>query len=375
VTRRVAVEADGGSRGNPGPAGYGAVVLDAVSGELLAERSRAIGVATNNVAEYSGLIAGLEAALALGADEVEVRMDSQLVVQQMTGRWQIKHPSMKPLAERAATLAGKFAKVTYTWMPRAANVRADKLANLAMDGAPVNRDVVPGSTAEAGRTGAVAAAPVAGGWSAPAAEPTAMLLVRHGASLLSPEKRFSGRGDVPLSPAGSEQARRVAARLAGREGVVAVVSSPLRRAVRTAEAIAAGVDLSVTVDPDLIETDFGRWEGLTFAEAREQWPDELAAWLASPDAAPPGGESFAATAERVERARLRILAGHPAGTVIVVSHVGPVKTLLRIALGAPPETMFRMQIDTASVSEIDWYADGPANVRLVNDTHHLTGMP
>jgi probable phosphoglycerate mutase len=130
---KVVVEADGGSRGNPGPAGYGAVVLDPVSGEVLAERSEGLGVVTNNVAEYRGLIAGLRAALELGADEVDVRMDSKLVVEQMSGRWQVKHPAMRPLATEAGGLVRQIGSVRFSWIPRAQNKRADKLANLAMD--------------------------------------------------------------------------------------------------------------------------------------------------------------------------------------------------------------------------------------------------
>ncbi len=103
--RVVSVEADGGSRGNPGPAGYGAVVRDPATGEVLAERSESLGTATNNVAEYQGLIAGLTAAAELGAAEVDVRMDSKLVVEQMCGRWQIKHPGLRP-ARRPGRRAG-----------------------------------------------------------------------------------------------------------------------------------------------------------------------------------------------------------------------------------------------------------------------------
>ena len=100
MTSRVVIEADGGSRGNPGPASYGALVRDADTGRVIAERGETIGVATNNVAEYAGLIAGLElyAEHADGA-ELEVRMDSKLVVEQMAGRWKVKHPSMIPLAQ------------------------------------------------------------------------------------------------------------------------------------------------------------------------------------------------------------------------------------------------------------------------------------
>jgi len=130
---KVVVEADGGSRGNPGPAGYGAVVLDPDTEEVLAERSEGIGVATNNVAEYQGLIAGLRAAIELGATAVEVRMDSKLVVEQMSGRWQVKHPAMKPLAKEAAGLVRELGSVQFGWIPRERNKRADRLANVAMD--------------------------------------------------------------------------------------------------------------------------------------------------------------------------------------------------------------------------------------------------
>ena len=131
----VIVEADGGSRGNPGPAGFGALVREPKTKDVLAERSGTLGVATNNVAEYSGLIAGLEAAAELGATRVEVRMDSKLVIEQMAGRWKVKHPNMKPLADQAQQLAAAFDRIAYVWVPRAENSAADRLANLAMDAA------------------------------------------------------------------------------------------------------------------------------------------------------------------------------------------------------------------------------------------------
>ena len=131
--RRVIIEADGGSRGNPGPAAYGAVLKDAETGEVIAEDGSTIGVATNNVAEYSGLIGGLQMAEVYAPHaEIEVRMDSKLVVEQMSGRWKIKHPDMKPLAIEANRLA-PFG-TTYTWVPREKNKHADRLANEALDG-------------------------------------------------------------------------------------------------------------------------------------------------------------------------------------------------------------------------------------------------
>ena len=146
MKRRLLVEADGGSRGNPGAAGYGAVVRDATTGAVLAEVSEPIGRATNNVAEYSGLLAGLRTAgrLAPGA-EAEVRMDSKLVVEQMSGRWRIKHPDLQALAAEARQAARALGRVTYTWVPRERNTHADRLANQAMDAAAGNGGSANGS--------------------------------------------------------------------------------------------------------------------------------------------------------------------------------------------------------------------------------------
>ncbi|MFF8275001.1 bifunctional RNase H/acid phosphatase [Streptomyces lateritius] len=527
----VVVEADGGSRGNPGPAGYGAVVLDPVTGETLAEAAEYIGVATNNVAEYKGLVAGLKAAHELFPDAVvHVRMDSKLVVEQMSGRWKIKHPDMKPLAAEAARVfpAGR---VRYEWIPREQNKHADRLANEAMDagkrgvrwepstssaaltaadaraarnaatpppsgppgdataGAARARAALTGTGAGGGtgvgggtgpadgtgvgagtgagsveRTGRVAgdaagqpddalsaadealatqaraslasaataerrtaagaaassgdfeaeagilahpghtrtpagAGPVvtapapgeaeagattpgpaptragAPGWGAPdLGAPATFVLLRHGETALTPEKRFSGSGgsDPELSGAGLRQADAVAAALAARGTIQEIVSSPLKRCRQTAETVAARLGLDVRIEDGLRETDFGAWEGLTFAEVRERYPEDLDAWLASPKAAPTGGgESFATVSRRVSATRDRLTAVSAGRTVLLVTHVTPIKTLVRLALGAPPESLFRMELSAASLSAVAYYADGNASVRLLNDTSHL----
>ncbi|MGQ4485549.1 bifunctional RNase H/acid phosphatase, partial [Streptomyces sp. SAS_281] len=360
LPRRFVVEADGGSRGNPGPAGYGAVVIDPDTGETLAETAEYIGVATNNVAEYKGLVAGLRAVGALLADgpvgtgvRVSVRMDSKLVVEQMSGRWKIKHPDMKPLAaEAAAVLPG--ADVTYEWIPRERNRHADRLANEAMDaGRRGDRWEPSVSTAalDTPRSPEAAAAPPPSdpvtpqvGWgSAPdLGAPATLVLLRHGETALTPQKRFSGSGgtDPALSPAGLVQAERAAAAFAARSTVQEVVSSPLRRCRETAGAVAARLGLEVRVEDGLRETDFGAWEGLTFGEVGERYGADLDAWLASPDAAPTGGgESFAEVARRVAATRDRLVTRYAGRTVLVVTHVTPIKTLVRLALGAPPEAL------------------------------------
>ena len=383
MSRRLVVEADGGSRGNPGPAGYGAVVRDAATGAVLAERAAGIGSATNNVAEYGGLIAGLQAARELGADDVEVRMDSKLVVEQMSGRWKVKHPSMQPLAREATALVRSFDRVRFSWIPRAENSHADRLANEAMDAARSGRTWQPdaaeqwlGENDPARRGEPEPAASLhdappnrLSGWQAASAPPTTTLLLRHGQTPLSVEKRFSGTGDAALTEAGLEMAAAAAQRLAS-SGADAVVSSPLRRAQQTAAHVAAALGVDVDVEDGLRETDFGDWEGYTFGEVKQKWPRELDAWLASTAIAPPFGESFDDTALRVRQARDRILARYGGRTVVVVSHVTPIKTLLRFALDAPPSALYRMHLDLVSLSEVQWFADGPAVVRSLNDTHH-----
>ncbi|MBB4979801.1 MULTISPECIES: bifunctional RNase H/acid phosphatase [Streptomyces] len=529
--RELVVEADGGSRGNPGPAGYGAVVLDPATGETLAEAAEYIGVATNNVAEYKGLVAGLKAARELFPDAaVHVRMDSKLVVEQMSGRWKIKHPDMKPLAAEAARVFPP-GRVRYEWIPRERNKHADRLANEAMDagkrgrqwepsastagldaaaarnaaapppsgppgdatagaamaraaltgtaaavsttgtgsgawpggvsrptapdtapddglfaaeeavaasvasgdfeaaagalapvghaarthapatGGPATRAETPDASAEPGapaQTGAAAApaglavtpgaavappqarttpparaaAPSAQsgaaprqGWSGPdMGAPATFVLLRHGETALTPEKRFSGSGgsDPELSAAGTRQAEAVAEALAARGTIQEIVSSPLARCRQTAGAVAARLGLDVRIEQGLRETDFGAWEGLTFGEVRERYPEDLDAWLASPKAAPTGGgESFATVARRVAATRDRLTAAYAGRTVLLVTHVTPIKTLVRLALGAPPESLFRMELSAASISAVAYYADGNASVRLLNDTSHL----
>ncbi|MEV6949145.1 bifunctional RNase H/acid phosphatase [Streptomyces sp. NPDC051172] len=394
--REFIVEADGGSRGNPGPAGYGSVVLDAATGETLVEAAEYIGVATNNVAEYRGLLAGLRAAHELDPSaRVRVRMDSKLVVEQMSGRWKIKHPDMKPLAAVAARVFPPD-QVTYEWIPREQNKHADRLANEAMDAGKRGEQWSPSaSTAEletaAERTAVAepaaadvpkaeadvraATAVASPGW-APAdlGAPATFVLLRHGETPLTPQKRFSGSsGTNPsLSDVGREQAERAGAALARRGTIQAIVASPLARTRETAGIVARHLGLEVTVEDEIRETDFGAWEGLTFAEVRERYPDDLNTWLADPHAQPSGGgESFAATATRIAAARDKLVAAYAGRTVLLVSHVTPIKTFVQLALGAPPEALFRMELSAAALSAVAYYADGNASVRLFNDTSHL----
>ncbi|MFD4876423.1 bifunctional RNase H/acid phosphatase [Streptomyces sp. NPDC058420] len=425
--REFIVEADGGSRGNPGPAGYGSVVIDATTGETLAEAAEYIGVATNNVAEYRGLVAGLRTAHALDpAASIHVRMDSKLVVEQMSGRWKIKHPDMKPLAAEASAIFPPD-QVTYEWIPREKNKHADRLANEAMDagkrgeqwsasestadllsagsGDPLKgrgthaepsnaasgdalkgrgelRDQPPPAatvttTAKATadtRAARNVATPSAGWAPADMGAPATFVLLRHGETPLTPQKRFSGSGGTnpSLSNAGKDQAERAATALASRGTIQHIIASPLTRTRETAAAVAERLGLDVTIEEGLRETDFGAWEGLTFGEVRERYPEDLTTWLADPTAHPTGGgESFEDTATRIAATRDKLTATYAGRTVLLVTHVTPIKTFVQLALGAPPESLFRMELSAASISAVAYYADGNASVRLFNDTSHL----
>jgi ribonuclease H / adenosylcobalamin/alpha-ribazole phosphatase len=210
------------------------------------------------------------------------------------------------------------------------------------------------------------------GWLEALGPPTTTVLLRHGETALSGGQRFAGRGDIPLTGTGLKQAAAAAARLAARGGLDLIVTSPLQRARQTAGAVAAATGVPVVVGDGWMETDFGEWEGLTHAEAAQRWPERAAAWLTDTSAAPPGGESLAATSDRVLAALDSLLAGHPAATVLVVSHVTPMKILLQHALLAPPVAMRRMLLDVACLCEIDWYDGGVGVVRALNDTAHLS---
>jgi probable phosphoglycerate mutase len=399
VVHTLIVEADGASRGNPGAASYGAVVRDGRTGELLAELAEAIGHATNNVAEYRGVIAGLEAARRIDPDaRVEVRMDSKLVVEQLSGRWQVKHPAMKPLAQRARELFPTNG-VSFAWVPRSQNKHADLLANQALDAAargevwtaktlpvPAVRAAAPAPALAAAPADAAAMttrSPAPASVAADLGTPTRLFLLRHGPTALTGEKRFSGTGaDPELTEQGLAQARAAARRLAGQNGsadprygrIDAIITSPLRRARQTARAVAGAGGFEPRVEEGLRELDFGAFEGLTFAEARARYPRELAAFYASPANAAPGGESVEQVAARAAVAKDRVLVRFPRRNVLIVTHVTPIKTLLCQALGAPLESIHRMELAAASLTVIDYYDDGVTNVRCVNDTAHLYGL-
>ncbi len=388
--RQLVVEADGGSRGNPGPSGFGALVRDP-DGRVLAEAGERCGLTTNNVAEYSGLLAGLRLASALDpAARVEVRMDSKLVVEQMSGRWKIKDRRLAGIAAQASR-AHDPSLVRYTWVPRAQNAAADRLANQAMDGlertveevlaalaADAHPSVDDGTTAAVGAVDpaptpvpsraaspATAATAVPRGAGQPdVGEATTVLLVRHGRTRLTQERRFSGlRGqDAPLTDVGRLDAVGAVPYLSG-VPVDAVVTSPLLRARETADLLHGQLGWPrAAVDDRWAEVAFGDWDALTAGEASARDPELFRRWLDDAGTRPPGGESVLDLEARVADGLGDLLQQHRGATVVVVCHMTPIRSVVRQLLGAGEQALWRLRVAPGSLTTTRHWSDGGAEV-------------
>ncbi len=372
---KLIIEADGGSRGNPGISGAGAVVIDEASGKVLREISEAVGIATNNVAEYTALVLALQAAYEIdpGAS-VLVRMDSKLVVEQMSGRWKIKHPDMQSLGAQVQKLiAGK--DVEFTWIPREQNTLADALANKAMDFSPeptaaaAEFNLSEPSSIRAPRPSVNVA--------------TTLILVRHGRTALTESRKISGgTGENPdLSPLGQQDARQVAEELSlvgssGNFGFLAkpaaIIHSPVARALQTAQAIGKRLSLPLVADADLSEIGFGDWDGLTNEEVFTGFEEQYNAWRGSFEVAPPNGESLKDFDARIRRSFNQILETYEGQTVVVVAHVMPIRALLRIANDSSVAGFWRPNIGPASISIVRYFGNEAAEVICMNSTAHLS---
>jgi len=348
--------ADGGSRGNPGPAGYGAVLHE--GNVVIAELYEYIGTATNNVAEYSGLVAGLTAIHQLDPDAIiDVRMDSKLVVEQMSGRWQIKHDGMKILAQEARA-AHTPSLVTYTWIPREENAHADRLANRALDERSGKATQQVNFLTERLRMDEV---------------PTMIYFIRHGETILTPDRKFSGNGEPnpPLTEQGLSQASAVAKEIAKLSPDI-LIASPLQRTTQTAEVLAAALVLPIIFDEAWYECGFGLWDGMSIDEVAKKYPIEYKAWLSSSAYAPPGGESYDALGWRVDEAIDKLVAKYPNKCIVVVTHNGVIKQAVRLVTGGSPESIFHIDVSPCSISSISiWPSDGLRALRSANEQGHL----
>ena len=332
-------------------------------GQLLAERAAPLGTASNNVAEYTGLIEGLKAVLDVGreAAQIQVRMDSKLVVEQMSGRWKLKHEDMRRLAGEARELVGAIeaagGQVAYAWVRRDQNAAADALSNRGMDGETVRRDYPARASSRVRPTfeevraavdevrAAVdeEQAPVGEELFSTETDPTLegscrLIMVRHGVTDFTRSHQLDGRGgsNPPLNSEGLAQAAAAAGavrRLIDRSGptAVSVITSSLTRAMQTGGAVADALGLTPEVDRDWDEQAFGDWDGQTMAELMTHSGKELLALRQDPAYARPGGESRNQLAGRVNHALARAVAR--GGTVVVATHRLPLMVVLSRVLG------------------------------------------
>ena len=396
MTYRLLIEADGGSRGNPGPAGSGAVLIDFDSGSVLAEIALFIGVATNNVAEYRAVLAAIELANEILPEaKLLVRMDSKLVVEQMSGRWKIKNEGMQDLSTQMTKAIGSR-DVTFEWIPREQNSKADSLANEAMDAeSSVVRKFVgePGTSTINVITSAssITAADLEYNPELPSSvraprnvskKLTSVILVRHGRTALTESHKLSGRGgeDPQLSELGREDAKKVAAELAkvGKSSTfakllapTAIVSSPIARTRETAEIIGQQLGLTLSIEDDIAEIAFGEWDGHTNQEVAARWPDEYNAWRGDVQIAPPGGESLEDFDQRIQRGRKRILSEYEGQTVVVVSHVMPIRGFLKAATVADWPIYWRASVAPCSMTILRFWGEEAAEITVVNHITHL----
>jgi probable phosphoglycerate mutase len=205
---------------------------------------------------------------------------------------------------------------------------------------------------------------------------TRVMLVRHGATVLSAEDRFAGSSDVPLGDEGRLQAQRLAERLAT-DSIAAIYASSLRRAIETATIVAKPHEMQVTLLDDLREIDHGRWEGLRREDAATMYPEEYAAWEHDPFSfAPTGGEPGRHVMERGLRAFQQIVLAHPGEGVVVVSHKATIRLIIAHVLGIDPRG-YRDRLDQqpACLNTIDMYPDGNGRLILLNDVSHYTWTP
>ena len=404
MARELIVYADGGSRGNPGVAGYGAVVIDAATGDLLAERAEPLGIASNNVAEYRGLIAGLMAAAQIDPRaRIEARLDSKLVVEQMSGTWKIKHEDMRRLALDVRDVVHGInvsgGEVRYVWVPRADNAQADRLSNIAMDGETVfvdhwrdDGDMLPapvqqpdngkvaGQGTDAGteqtwtdgvqERGVAQAMGTGVGVRHGRGTVTRLVLVRHGVTPFTEEGRLDGRGgyDPSLSETGRAQAARaaqsVAALLDGAEA--RVITSSLARAIETGAAVAEALGVTPQIDADFDEQNFGDWDGAAIGDLIETHPEELLRFRHDPEYARPGGENHLQLMERVSAAYDRVIAA--GGISVVVCHRKPIMCVMARILGLTPRASWKLAAAPGSLHAVEVWQDGTTSIAFTNRT-------
>jgi probable phosphoglycerate mutase len=330
-----------------------------------------LGIRTNNFAEYSAVIAGLEYVLENGLEKkLLIKMDSKLVVEQLSGRWKIKHPDLMELARIAQSLLRQL-DANLEWIPRELNFLADEAANQALDGLDDSAMTVSPTVPRALIQPVSIRAPRVG------TEPTVVYVVRHGHTASTESKLISGSSDDPeLSELGRRDAQAAAqaiVELSARFGLPSaslIAHSDMKRTTQTADLISKALSVPCRADSRLREIGFGSWEGRSMEDLAGE-SNEVASWRGSVSSKPPGGESVLELETRVLRSLADLIAEHSSGAVAMVSHMMPLRSIAKKALGSSQQSHWSLQFAPGSVSVYRFFGEELTEVFCLNSCEHL----
>ena len=363
------VYADGASRGNPGPASYGVSIVDD-QGTVIAEFGEKLGIRTNNYAEYQGVIAALRYLSGTQHRDVTIRMDSKLVIEQLAGRWKVKSPDMRELVAEASRLIVPF-RATLEWIPREKNSRADELANQALDG-----EVAEFAAAEielAGVQPRSIRAP------RQTREPVTLVLVRHGHTKMTERDLIAGGdgSDPELSDLGLSDAESAAKAIPDLleyfklPAASAIIHSPMVRTTQTAEIISREIAAPVSQDERLREIGFGSWNGQEMTTISAEKPDFVRSWQGSMSLKPEQGESIDDLVSRISPVIEELCDSHSGNTVVLVSHMMPVRTIAALSAKGAPSLYWSTNFSPGSVSIVRFFGPEFAEQFVINSCAHL----
>lgn len=363
--------ADGASRGNPGPAAYGVHIADE-GGKTIADFGEALGIATNNQAEYAAVIAGLRYLSTTSYRQVFIRMDSKLVIEQLAGRWKIKNSQLRELADQAMVLLADF-EYHLEWIPREENNKADANANSALDS---------GDFSSASQVYLELSSIQPRSIRAPRQyiEPTTIVVVRHGHTINTEKNLISGGDgtDPELSQLGLLEAEGAAGEIPrllsqfALPGAAAVVHSPMLRTTQTAEIIAKQLGVDTVADTRLKEIGFGDWEMLEMAMLETDAVELVAAWRGSLTVRPPKGESVLDMQSRVWESLSDIIENYRGSTAIVSTHMMPTRAFAAAAMKGSENVYFNINSSPGGISIYRFFGMEFAEIFTINYCAHLS---
>lgn len=362
--------ADGASRGNPGLAAYGVHVQDD-AGVAVADFGEAIGIATNNQAEYAGVIAGLRYLTSTSYRDITIRMDSKLVIEQLAGRWKINNPQLRELAEQARELLSEF-RYTLQWIPREDNGLADANANAALDSGDF-------SSVSTSQLELASVQPRSIRAPRQYLEPTTVVVVRHGHTINTEKNLISGGDgtDPALSALGEREARAAAQviptlleQFSLPEAQV-VIHSPMLRTTQTADEIAKSLEIEAIADSRLKEIGFGDWEMMEMAVLETDELELVRAWRGSLTVRPPGGESVLDMQSRVWEALSDAIENYRGGCVVFSTHMMPTRAVAAAAMRGSENVHFNINSSPGGISVYRFFGMEFAEIFTINYCAHL----